>query len=80
MRTITIQCNRCGQNILGGHSVLNITAGDLVSRHGDPIDVCGDCCERFGDWLRGPRQTAALTPGTATTLSTVESSALVGGA
>ena len=30
MRTTTIQCNRCGQNILGDHSVLIITAGDLV--------------------------------------------------
>jgi hypothetical protein len=56
------------------------TAGDLVSRHRDQIDLCGDCCEGLGDWLRGPRQTAALAAGTATTLSAVESSVLVGGA
>jgi hypothetical protein len=73
MRTTTIHCNRCGQTIAGSFSVLTITAGDLVSRHGDPIDLYGSCCELFADWLRAPRQTAALTPGTATTPSPVES-------
>ena len=55
MRTTTIHCNRCGSTILGGHSVLNITAGELASRHSDPIDLCGGCCERFVGGLAGPR-------------------------
>ena len=79
MRTTSIHCNRCGQTIAGDFSVLIMTAGALVRKHGEPIDLCGDCCDRFGDWLRGPHQAAALAPGTATTLSGLGSPILVGG-
>ena len=58
MRTTTIHCNRCGSTILGGHSILTITTGELATRNGESLDLCGDCCERFDDWLRGPRRAA----------------------
>jgi hypothetical protein len=63
MRTTTIHCDRCGSTIMGGHSVLTIMAGELATRHGDPLDLCGDCCQRFEDWVQGPRQTVAYAPG-----------------
>ena len=30
--------------------------GTLMRRHDDPLDLCGDCCEGFGDQLKGPRK------------------------
>jgi hypothetical protein len=57
VRTTQIHCNRCGATILGGHSILRVEAGALASRlEGEPyIDLCGDCVERFQDWLRSGR-------------------------
>ena len=56
MRTTTIHCTRCGATILGGHSIIELKAGALAYRHDEPIDLCGDCVERFGDWLKAPRE------------------------
>jgi hypothetical protein len=57
MRTTTVHCNRCGSTIQGGHSVLELKAGDLAKRHDEPwIDLCGACSELFSSWLRSGRQ------------------------
>jgi hypothetical protein len=66
MRTTQIHCNRCGDTILGGHSILEVKAGDLVNRVEEPyIDLCGSCVDRFQDWLRSGRQNGLPTVGTA---------------
>jgi len=57
MRTMTIFCDRCGKPIRGGLSVLEIRHGALSARHGDPMDLCSTCGERFGQWLASGRQT-----------------------
>ncbi|MFI5455640.1 MAG: hypothetical protein ACHRXM_09330 [Isosphaerales bacterium] len=65
MRTTVIHCSRCGATILGGHSILQIVAGELANRHDEPwIDLCGSCVDRFGDWLRSgsPHNGAAAAP------------------
>jgi hypothetical protein len=54
VRTTTVHYDQCGQTIAGKFSVLIITASDLASRHGDPIDLCGDCCDRFADLVWKP--------------------------
>jgi len=42
-----------------------------------PIDLCETRVERFGDWLRGPRQNAVNGSGTTPTCSAVEWAALM---
>ena len=53
-REITYICNRCGAAILEDRSTLKFEHG--ARRHDEQIDLCPDCAERFGDFLRGPRQ------------------------
>jgi hypothetical protein len=57
MRTTTIHCNRCRCTITGGHSILEVKAGDLANRIEEPyFDLCAGCIDRFLDWLRSGRQ------------------------
>jgi hypothetical protein len=51
-RTIRIACDRCSTEIIAGHSILKVTAGDLVKRLDDPLDLCSTCADLFLDWLR----------------------------
>ena len=53
MKTTSIQCDRCGSPITGGHSIIEVKAGNLTRLHSDPIDLCSECCERFNEWLKG---------------------------
>ena len=65
VKNISVCCDRCGAAILGGHSIIEVKAGELTTRHVEPLDLCADCCQRFEDWLRSGRQTAAFEPGVA---------------
>ncbi len=47
----------------GRPSILTIMAGELATRYGETMDLCGDCCEGFDDWLPGPHRTAGFAPG-----------------
>jgi hypothetical protein len=52
MRTTQIPCSRCGSTHLGGHSVLEIEAGDLAMRHDEPcVDLCASCVDGFEEFL-----------------------------
>ena len=59
-RFTTIHCSRCGATILGGHSIIELKAGSLATRHDEPIDLCGECAEAFDDWMRGPREDTSV--------------------
>ena len=66
MRTTQIHCNRCGETILGGHSILEFKAGELTNRVDEPyIDLCGSCVDRFLDFIGSGRQNGLPTVGTA---------------
>jgi hypothetical protein len=55
-RITTIHCSRCSCTILGGHSILEVKAGDLANRVDEPyFDLCASCADRFLDWLRSGR-------------------------
>lgn len=51
MRTSTTLCDRCGQVILEGGSVVDVTAGELRKAAPSRIDLCLDCAGGFVDWL-----------------------------
>jgi hypothetical protein len=53
MRHCTISCDRCSSPISGGHSILEVKAGELSKTRDDQIDLCSSCCAEFVDWLRG---------------------------
>jgi hypothetical protein len=64
MRTTTIHCNRCRCTIAGGHSILEVKAGDLANRVEKPyFDLCADCVDRFLDRLRSHENTALRLTG-----------------
>jgi hypothetical protein len=65
MRTTQIHCNRCGDTILGGHSISEAKHGELSTRRDEPIDLCASCVDRFQDWLRSGRQNGLPSVGTA---------------
>jgi hypothetical protein len=74
MRTVTIHCSRCGCTILGGHSILEVKAGDLANRIEEPyFDLCASCVDRFLDWLRSGRQNGQHDAVAIGATSTVES-------
>jgi hypothetical protein len=60
MRTTSYCCDRCASPIIENRSALEIKAGELAKRFGEPIDLCGDCSDRFGDWLRSGKHPAQL--------------------
>jgi hypothetical protein len=55
-------CDRCGDVILEQGSVMGAKAGEVVQRYPEPLDLCLGCLERFGDWLKGGRQTVQAGP------------------
>ncbi len=57
-RTTQIHCNRCGDTILGGHTIIEAKQGQLATLHDEPIDLCASCTDRFNDWLKSGRQNA----------------------
>lgn len=67
-RTIHVHCNRCGATCLdGGHSILEVKAGELANRVEEPyLDLCAGCVDRFLDWLREGRQNALTGVGAGT--------------
>ena len=56
MREVIKHCDRCGQNILEGGSIVDVQAGGMVRQHPEPLDLCKECSERFTDWLRSGHQ------------------------
>jgi hypothetical protein len=52
VRQVTRHCDRCGQNIREGGSIVDVQAGGMVRQHPEPLDLCKECSERFTDWLR----------------------------
>jgi ribosomal protein S27AE len=44
MRTTQIHCSRCGDVILGGHSIIEAKHGELSARHDEPIDLLRVLC------------------------------------
>ena len=65
-RVTTIHCSRCGSTILGGHSILTVTAGELANRVEEPyFDLCQTCTDRFLDWLRQGQPNALAGVGAA---------------
>ena len=64
MRTTTIHCNRCGDVILGGHSIIHAKRGQLATQHDEPIDLCASCVDRFSDWLKSGRSDGLASVGT----------------
>ncbi len=52
MRLTTIRCDKCATPISGGHSVITFTAGELVTRHDQPMDLCKTCTSEFVEWLK----------------------------
>ena len=63
MKTTTIHCNRCGDVILEGHSIIEAKHGQLATQHDEPIDLCASCVDRFSDWLKSGRQNGLPTVG-----------------
>jgi len=74
MKTTTVCCDRCGAVILGGYSIIELTAGNLTKRIDGPIDLCGECSDRFVDFLRGPHQAAHNGVGTIGAVSAIPGS------
>ncbi len=62
MKQTTIQCDRCGCNILEGGSILDVQAGSLRQRFSAPLDLCQSCSERFDDFVRAGHQAAHCKP------------------
>jgi len=38
--------------------VVEVGAGPLAIARGEPLDLCGECTERFNDWLKTGQQAA----------------------
>ena len=72
MRQVTRFCNRCGQAVIEGGSVLEVQAGDLRQRHPGPIDLCGARGDRFDEFLRSGHQANHDEPSEATDKGHVE--------
>jgi hypothetical protein len=74
MRTTVIHCCRCRCTIMGGHSILEVKAGDLANRVEEPyFDLCAECAARFLDWLRSGRQNGQHDAGAIGATPNVES-------
>jgi hypothetical protein len=52
VRHTTIRCDRCSTPISGGHSIVEVKAGDLVKQLDQPIDLCSTFSGQFLDFLK----------------------------
>jgi len=55
MRVQTRHCDRCGQNIIEGGSIVQAKAGELVGKLPEEWDVCSDCGTSLLSWYRSGR-------------------------
>lgn len=45
-----VMCDRCGNVILEGRSLLTVEAGPLRTRR-ESVDLCSDCADLLAGWL-----------------------------
>ncbi len=53
-----VSCDQCGSVILEHGSVMGAKACAAVPTYPEPLDLCADCLERFGDFMNGGWQAA----------------------
>jgi hypothetical protein len=49
-------CRRCGVDLVGDCSIVELVAGALANRHDEPVVLCSECSTAFDAWLRTPRE------------------------
>jgi hypothetical protein len=63
MKQVARHCDRCGQNIIEGGSILGVKAGKLVGKLPEEWDVCSDCGSSLFSWYRSGHQANQAAPG-----------------
>jgi hypothetical protein len=63
-KTIRI-CDRCGETIENGGSILKAEAGELRKPLGEELDLCTRCGDRFLEFMQGERIVRQGPPGEA---------------
>ena len=55
MRTVTVQCDRCGVEVRQGRLLCRNESGRLRSVRAE-VDLCGPCADAFEAWLTAGMQ------------------------
>jgi hypothetical protein len=57
--TLTVICDRCGEIVISGRTLLKVECGPLRA-HADTLDICEYCASSLSSWLRHREAAVAL--------------------